>query len=300
LKTKLLSVSILIPSTLTDFDLKITAFQSILTAPYIEQYLSLTQQELLSILKDLTFFKNAFSVAAQTAIQRFQGLTEKQKALLPDPGLPVEKSSLTPYTQLIEVAKTLEEKIEGLISRANTFANSGAKLTDIGAVFNADLTLFCSLQEMCRFSPDLIGKSSIGRPPVIEYREFPPELLDSTTMPILITGPAGYGKTSFCRWRVLQDVNELMMGRSDILPVYVPLHQLASKRLESYSTEFFQSSQLKSLLHLSQDSAANHIKTIRLYLDGLDEISREDRRRDRKFGQRCCFKRPANPSDHYI
>jgi hypothetical protein len=270
------------PSDLTDFELRVTAFQSMVTSPYIQQYLLLTQQELLTFLKDLASFKNAFSVAAQAAMQRFQALTQQQRDLLPEPGtgLPVEKSSLASYVELIETAKTLTEKVEGLVSRANAFATSGAKLTDIGAIFNADLTLFCSLQEMCRFSSNLIGKSLIGRPPVIEYREFPPELLDSTTMPLLITGSAGYGKTSFCRWSVLQDVNELMMGRSDILPVYVPLHQLASKRLESYSTEFFQSSQLKSLVHLSQNDAANRIKTIRLYLDGLDEVSREDRRRE--------------------
>ncbi len=41
--------------------------------------------------------------------------------------------------------------------------------------------------------------------------------------PLFIVAPAGFGKTSFCRWHALDDLEKLLQHGSDVLPVLSPV-----------------------------------------------------------------------------
>nr|AUN35944.1 hypothetical protein [uncultured bacterium] len=99
------------------------------------------------------------------------------------------------------------------------------------------------------------------------------ELFDSYFGHLLITGPAGFGKTSFCRWNVLRDSDRLVTDQADVLPVYVPLYTLAHRAIGGVDDAFFVSSDLRTLV--KDPKRSTHI---RLYLDGLDEVPDVTRR----------------------
>lgn len=85
----------------------------------------------------------------------------------------------------------------------------------------------------------------------------------------LITAPPGFGKTSYCRNRVLSDLKAFERDNSKILPVYIALHELSGVELTCFEDLLLR----PELVELIQDEA---ISGIRLYLDGLDEVSPAD------------------------
>ncbi len=89
----------------------------------------------------------------------------------------------------------------------------------------------------------------------------------------MITAPAGYGKTSYCRWSALHDGERFAAGHSKIMPVYVPLNQLARSEITSFEDMFLRSDDLRAMV--SKHGRRNTEYRFRLYLDGLDEIPRE-------------------------
>jgi hypothetical protein len=129
---------------------------------------------------------------------------------------------------------------------------------------------YCRIREVVKLLPQMFRKK--GKPLHNRYTE---NLLDQTSAPLLITGPAGYGKTSFCKWNVLNDVKALLEKRSTTIPVYVPLHQLATIQLSNSDEVFFRTTELQQLMSTARKSR----QKLRLYLDGLDEISTPERQR---------------------
>lgn len=93
---------------------------------------------------------------------------------------------------------------------------------------------------------------------------------------LIVVGAAGFGKTSFCRWNALLDAQAYREG-TGILPIYVPLHALATEKLESPDDAFFRRMGLSALL--SSEETDHKPAMIRLYLDGLDEVPRVSQRR---------------------
>lgn len=96
---------------------------------------------------------------------------------------------------------------------------------------------------------------------------------------LMIAAPAGYGKTSFCRWHALKDAENFSTGRSQVIPVYVALHSMP--RQGEFSFEESCLGHLGQSALLSRTGAANAAERydhIRLYLDGLDEIPSAKRR----------------------
>jgi hypothetical protein len=57
---------------------------------------------------------------------------------------------------------------------------------------------------------------------------FDEALLDKARTSLLVVGPAGYGKTSFCRWNALKDAERFHRDSSAHVPVYIPLHELSA------------------------------------------------------------------------
>jgi hypothetical protein len=98
------------------------------------------------------------------------------------------------------------------------------------------------------------------------------ELMDSED-DALITAPAGFGKTSFCRWNVLNDLKALKEGQSTIVPVLIPLHQLTVGPGSTAVGVFFSAKGLQEMWSKRRSAdGATIVRKFRLYLDGLDEI----------------------------
>ena len=90
---------------------------------------------------------------------------------------------------------------------------------------------------------------------------------------VLITAPAGFGKTSFCRWNVLNDLRALKEESSNIVPVLIPLHQLAIDPTTTPLNFFFSSIGLAEMWAKRRSSDGQKVlRRFRLYLDGLDEV----------------------------
>ena len=96
--------------------------------------------------------------------------------------------------------------------------------------------------------------------------------LDQTVAPLLITGPAGYGKTSFCKWNALRDLEALEQKSSRVLPVYIQLHRLSDMPLPSFQKAFLASEELAAIWRELTEPDSRNGWTLRLYLDGLDEV----------------------------
>jgi hypothetical protein len=86
---------------------------------------------------------------------------------------------------------------------------------------------------------------------------------------LFIVAPAGFGKTSFCRWNALNDLETLLDGKSKTLPVYIPLHQVADIDKKNFEEAFLHHAGISALL--PKDGRTQYERT-RVYLDGLDEV----------------------------
>jgi predicted NACHT family NTPase len=101
-------------------------------------------------------------------------------------------------------------------------------------------------------------------------------MIDTLKSPILIVGPAGYGKTSYCRVNTVKDIENITTGKSRRIPIYVPLFRLAQGPIGTFEETFFQTSDLHHFLAES----SNDDWSFRLYLDGLDEVPQLERQRE--------------------
>lgn len=99
------------------------------------------------------------------------------------------------------------------------------------------------------------------------------DFADHLSCSVLISGPPGYGKTSFCKWSALHDGERFVEGRSSIFPIYVALNRFASGIPKDASEAFFFDEAVQKLQAQGQPSVK-----FRLYLDGLDEVPPEVQR----------------------
>lgn len=90
-----------------------------------------------------------------------------------------------------------------------------------------------------------------------------------------VTAPAGYGKTTFCKWNAVNDAKQLLDGKSRTLPIYIPLHKFNSG---DGSELRLLTSELQEFIGRN-DGAPRRFDHLRIYLDGLDELRTASRRR---------------------
>jgi hypothetical protein len=176
-------------------------------------------------------------------------------------------------SEIAEGAALMFSHLEAAVDRANAFASKapGDALDSLCSPAFLSYSQISDTEKLVPFVFDL--------PRSCEPLRFSENLLDDFTGCLLITGPAGFGKTTFCRWHAIGDANRLVEKRSAILPVYVQLHALSSGKLVSGHDAFFRAEALRKLLQL-QSAGQSPFDRIRLYLDGLDEVTSLDRQKD--------------------
>lgn len=169
--------------------------------------------------------------------------------------------------KLLDRAAPFIEKLRQYVSASNVL--SSTQFSDPLSLIRSQMRLqdFYLVSDVSRRVPSaMIAAHSTKR------IQFGKNLLDQTVAPLLITGPAGYGKTSFCRWNALRDLEALEQKSSRVLPVYIQLHRLNDMPLLSFQKAFLASEELAVIWRGVTEGDPQTEWTLRLYLDGLDEV----------------------------
>jgi hypothetical protein len=156
---------------------------------------------------------------------------------------------------------------------AGAFASS-TTLEPLAVLGSSDFLTYCKVSELAGLFPEAFVLGEPSR--VVAFHE---EFLDRFGGSLLITGPAGYGKTAFCRWNAMRDANRLVSQDASVLPVYRPFYPLSSGKLGTFEEAFFASEELRKLIQ-QQSVGQSSFARIRLYLDGLDEVTSMARQRE--------------------
>ncbi|HVG09178.1 MAG TPA: NACHT domain-containing protein [Thermoanaerobaculia bacterium] len=133
------------------------------------------------------------------------------------------------------------------------------------AIFTPEAQSVFALEDCLRTAPARLLGATAQR--TIEINEL---VVRNSTNSLMVVGPAGYGKTSFCRWNALLDAQSYRSGAASTFPVYIPLHSLSSEKSATYQQGFFKRAGISALLPTGEGNLPGRI---RLYLDGLDEVS---------------------------
>jgi hypothetical protein len=183
--------------------------------------------------------------------------------------LRLASTNLDGFDELLNKAADNFSELSKGISEANQFSGLLKELS-LQHLSSPGYLKFCWVQEIASLLPSVIK--------VQERRDVavPATSLEELGS-VLITGAAGYGKSSFCFHHAKEDAKKLLEKKSDLLPVYVKLHQLGANKLGGYEEEFYVTTELRVLASLDNKEGAARIKRIRLYLDGMDEIPRLER-----------------------
>jgi hypothetical protein len=180
---------------------------------------------------------------------------------------------LRPSDEVMTLGEKLRRAIEEAINHLKAEAIIATQVAthkhhDVYAALGSpSFITYCRIAEAAALDPQAFLESE-----VVQTIAFEESLLDDMTGSALITGPAGYGKTTFCRWHALRDANKLVQKQASILPVYRALHPLSRGTLSTFEETFFAEEELKKLIQ-QQAAGQSPFSRIRLYLDGLDEIT---------------------------
>jgi hypothetical protein len=168
----------------------------------------------------------------------------------------------------LAILSSAVSELDRRVDKANDLATPPLP-TSTQDLFSEDYKNYCSVMEAVRVSP-----ASFKRNGLVTEILYADELLEIGKS-ILISAPPGHGKTSFCRWNALSDAHRLAEKTSETIPFYVPLHQLSTAAIDTPAESlFFRSEQSRNL---ASEAMAKE-SPIRLYLDGLDEVSSDQQR----------------------
>ena len=168
---------------------------------------------------------------------------------------------------LVECELYLKQFFRAL-DRANAFADLAGTAEDGTFLQQAALNDFFYISSVQRQVPGIVKLDRITRHISFDFTK-----AVDVSPKLLIAGPAGFGKTTFCNQHLLRDLEEFREGASRIVPVLVPLHRLSDGKLENFAKTILRSADLVSLWN---DRSTNGLR-FRLYLDGLDEIANPTR-----------------------
>jgi hypothetical protein len=215
-----------------------------------------------------SLLKTEWDVVLVTKSRNLERLAATTRAKLENP-IRLEK----PFKELQgQVQKSLVGFYEALAIHQKvvySFKSNGVQLLSDSTFLSA-----CNLDHCAHAAPE-----GLFEPRISCRIEFPKNVLDEWDGPLLIVGAPGHGKTSFCRWHALQDAENFNAGKSAVIPVYVPLHRLSGEDIRTFDKAFLGNLGQSALLgNVKSGSQGTSKGNIRLYLDGLDEVSSTSRR----------------------
>jgi hypothetical protein len=187
---------------------------------------------------------------------------------------------LLPSIDVVAHARTVQQKageavleLRNRTSIASNFSSTSFS-SSISALESAGFLTYCQIAEAARLAPQAFDCG-----PSTFQLLFDEELLDRFSGSLLVTAPAGFGKTTFCRWHAIRDANRLVQRQAAVLPVYRTLHPLSRGPLRTFEEAFFPTDDLKTLIK-QQAAGQSPFERIRLYLDGLDEVTSFERQQE--------------------
>ncbi len=221
-------------------------------------------QDALAIASELTSFAELLRSNWHIEFERIRSdyrRLRKPPLLRASARVPVSVST-TPMWHLVSRASHILTVLEAALQASNRFAKN---CTDILAELGSqDHLNYCAIYQLIQSVPTAFRATS----PAGEFF-LAEDLLSRTQNSLFISAPAGYGKTSFCKWNFLNDVQHLAENKSEVAPIYVPLHQLATAPVTDINETFIRTDDVKRLVQ----SAVKNSRRVRFYLDGLDEVS---------------------------
>ncbi len=211
-----------------------------------------------------------------------QGFATSGAFVVPESILPSENEvmvQLHPPEQLISEAAAVQREVTEAVSRlqrqlsvAINFAST-EKLNPLAVLGSHEFLTYCQAAETATVIPQSFEQ--FGESQDLQFGE---NLLDHYPGSLLITGPAGFGKTTFCRWHAIHDANRLVKKETNVLPVYRALHPLSRGAIGTFEEAFFGEDELQELIK-QQSTGHSPFSQIRLYLDGLDEVTSTERQK---------------------
>ena len=169
------------------------------------------------------------------------------------------------------VCNALSEMLSQFEKKTASASEFACRCADPVPLFYSDEYLnYCRVEEVFNSFPAAFLHDHSPRTFVL-----PKDLVQHINGPFLITAPAGFGKTSFCRSSTLLDLKNLETRCSTSLPIYIPLHQLSTGSYSTSEEAFLRSADTVTLVR----EAVSAGQQIHLYLDGLDEVPRLDQQR---------------------
>ncbi len=177
--------------------------------------------------------------------------------------------------QLLKCAIDLVDKLKDKLASANSCAES--HFPNVGSMLQSPWLLdYCKVEGISTQVPRVVQMSDVADQKYV----FDEQDIDATVSNVLITGPAGFGKTSFCKWLTLRDLKRYRNGEANIVPVYVPLYQHAQGELRSFETAFLRAPEFIAIWERKKGFEGTSSPRFRLYLDGLDEVPSFDRQKE--------------------
>jgi len=188
--------------------------------------------------------------------------------------------ALSPSADFISRATDVQHRVARVIEELRTAVTVSSRFaakqheSALAALGQQEFLTYCQVSDTVKLVPHAFETPTYSR-----TLSFDEDLLDRFSESVLITGPAGFGKTTFCRWHAIRDASRLVDKQGNILPVYVPLHPLSHGRLVDFEDAFLRSEELRKLIQ-QQAAGQSPFDRIRVYLDGLDEVTSAGRQRE--------------------
>jgi hypothetical protein len=184
---------------------------------------------------------------------------------------------LLPSTEIISSATALQRLISESVGNLKKYVSVAAQFAstrhdDIQvALASPEFLTYCQISEAATLAPQAFDEAAVSQDLLFDER-----LLDVAPGSLLVTGAAGFGKTTFCQWHAIHDASRLVQKQASVLPVYRALHPLSRGVLGKFEDVFFPEDELKKLIQ-QQAAGQSPFSRIRLYLDGLDEVTSAER-----------------------
>ena len=176
--------------------------------------------------------------------------------------IPIENPAvLDELRNVTDLSNKLIGELEASLSRQNALIK-GPQVDPYKLLSREDSWILAASHDLARTLPRSIRTEHLGDITIDS------ESLDRVGRALLITGGAGYGKTTFCRWHAITDGEKFVRRETEILPVYIQLHQLAQGPLGTFQETFLPEPEFGAILAQHKPSDVR----LKLYLDGLDEI----------------------------